>query len=623
MSDSRDENTPVTTPEKEQPDTVPGDSLAQSEEIKNLDTIPAPPFDPLAGTVLDDRYLLHECLGEGGMGSVYRATHVLMGKPVAVKLIHSELAHIEDITKRFEREAKSSSRLSDPHCITVTDFGRTNDGTLFLVMELLEGEPLDVRLEKEGRIQPGEALRITGQILKGLIHAHEQGVVHRDLKPENVHLVTHGDETDFVKILDFGIAKLALGSGEGESLTRSGVVFGTPKYLSPEQALGDEVDHRADLYAVGIMLYEMLTGMPPFVADSAMDTLSMHLTADPPLLSDTGDFPRGIQEIIEKAMAKRPADRYASAEDFLAAVEAVDPEGPPPSGVQEVISRLSGRTTTTGSASRKKSGGGGVVAVVIVLLLLVGGAAAGYFLWWKPSREQLPSDKVGDLGPKTRPVKEMLDLADSQIRDGNPAEAVITAKEVLVLSPNLPPAHLVLGHALFLSGERPAAMEEYEKAMRLDGELAADVRLNENLREGLQWKTSREASAVLLARHGGEEGVKFLADLCNSALTDGEVRRDVRAALVTEKKDEAVDWLTSLTADFHELKKCKQRREVIEQMGKTRDVRFLPLLEEFRPVTTAGKRGKKKVSNPCIGSAVLEAIETITNPPSPDAGVAP
>ena len=117
--------------------------------------------------------------------------------------------------------------------------------------------------------------------------------------------------------------------------------------------------------------------------------------------------------------------------------------------------------------------------------------------------------------------------------------------------------------------------------------------------------------------------MKFLADLCNSALTDGEVRRDVRAALVTEKKDDAVDWLTSLTADFHELKKCKQRREVIEQMGKTRDVRFLPLLEEFRPVTTTGKRGKKKVSNPCIGSAVLEAIETITNPPSPDAGVAP
>jgi len=615
MSESRDDNSPVTTPIGDDPDTLSGEDLEQGE--KNRDTIPAPPFDPLAGTLLDDRYLLHECLGEGGMGSVYRATHVLMDKPVAVKLIHSELAHLEDITKRFEREAKSSSRLSDPHCITVTDFGRTDDGTLYLVMELLEGEPLDVRLDREERISVPEALRITSQMLKGLVHAHEQGVVHRDLKPENVHLVTHGDEVDFVKILDFGIAKLALGSGEGESLTKSGVVFGTPKYLSPEQALGDQVDHRADLYAVGIILYEMLTGKPPFVADSAMDTLSMHLTAPPPLLAEDGDFPRGLQEVIEKAMAKRPADRYADAEEFLAAVEAIDPEGSPPSGVHEVLSKISGRKTQPGD--EKKSGGGGAIAVILILLLLAGGAAAGYFFWYKPRMEQSPSDNVGDLGPKTKPVKEMLDVADRQIREGNPAEAVITAKEVLVISPDLAPARLMLGHALFLSGERPEAMDEYEKALESDEDLASDVRLRENLHEGLQWKTSREKAASLLARHGGPDGVKFLADLCNSALTEGEVRRDARTALLAEKKEGSIDWLSSLTADFHELKRCKQRKEVIAQMAATKDQRFLPLLEEFKPVTTVSRRGKKKTTNPCIGAAVLDAIDAINGPP-PDAG---
>ncbi|MBW2279069.1 MAG: serine/threonine protein kinase, partial [Deltaproteobacteria bacterium] len=218
------------------------DEMLEALEGMPRDTIPSQTdIDPRLGTMIDERYLLLASLGEGGMGAVYQARHVLMDKPVAVKLIHAELAHIADITKRFEREARSSSRLSDPHCITVTDFGTAQDGSLFLVMELLDGESLADLLERDGKVPIDEALRITAQMLKGLGHAHGQGVVHRDLKPENVMLVTHGDESDFVKILDFGIAKLATGTA-GESLTRTGVVFGTPKYLSPEQALGDEVD---------------------------------------------------------------------------------------------------------------------------------------------------------------------------------------------------------------------------------------------------------------------------------------------------------------------------------------------------------------------------------------------
>ena len=615
MTDSRDDND-ITG--KVVPDRV--DTISAPPMIREAarDTIPADSPDPMIGTLLDGRYLLLSLLGEGGMGHVYRANHVLMDKPVAVKLIHAELAHMEDVAKRFEREAKSSSRLTDPHCITVTDFGRTDDGTLFLVMEVLEGDDLDVRLEEQGALPVNEALRIISQILKGLAHAHEQGVVHRDLKPENVFLVDHGGEKDFVKILDFGIAKLAAGGG-AENLTKSGIVFGTPKYLSPEQALGDTVDHRVDLYAVGIMLYELLTGQPPFDAESAMDTLSMHLTKDPPSLAESGAFPRGLQEVFNKALAKKPDDRYASAEEFLAAIEALDPEGDPPSGVQQIISNISEKVS--GKTSTGKKGRGGRIALIIVLLLVVaaGGLAAFRYrdkivdeVQKRLNPEQPISQQVGDLGKKTDTVKSMLDRADMQIRDGNPAEAVVSVKEVLEISPDLAPANLLLGHGLFLSGDREAAMESYEKAISSQADLADDVRLKENLREALKWKGPRDNAALLIAGHGDEEGVELLADLCNSALTEGDVRRSARSALVETAHGDAVDWLTSLTADFHEQTKCKARKEIIAQMEETGNPGFLTLLKSYRPITSKKRWGKKKTSNACIGEAVLKAIETLS-----------
>lgn len=618
MTDSRDDSDINGEVAPDGPDTISAPPMMREAA---RDTIPADSPDPMIGTLLDGRYLLLSLLGEGGMGYVYRANHVLMDKPVAVKLIHAELAHMEDVAKRFEREAKSSSRLTDPHCITVTDFGRTDDGTLYLVMEVLEGDELDVRLAEQGALPVDETLRIISQILKGLAHAHGQGVVHRDLKPENVFLVEHGDEKDFVKILDFGIAKLAAGGGS-ENLTKSGVVFGTPKYLSPEQALGDKSDHRVDLYAVGIMLFELLTGKPPFDAETAMDTLSMHLTKDPPSLAEYGSFPRGLQEVFNKALAKKPDDRYASAEEFQAAIEALDPEGDPPSGVQQIIDMVSDKVS--GKPSSGKKGRGGRIALIIVLLVVVaaGGLAAFRYrgkmdkivdeVQKRLNPEQPISQQVGDLGKKTDTVKSMLDRADLQIRTGNPAEAVISVKEVLEISPDLAPANMLLGHGLFLSGDREAAMESYEKAISSQADLADDVRLKENLREALKWKGPRDQAALLIAGYGDDEGVKLLADLCNSALTEGEVRRSARSALVETAHGDAVDWLTSLTADFHEQTKCKTRREIIGQMEETGNPGFVPFLKSYRPITTKKKWGKKKTSNACIGDAVLQAIETLS-----------
>ncbi|MCK9462280.1 MAG: serine/threonine protein kinase [Proteobacteria bacterium] len=607
------------------------DAIAQAEDAApapTSDTIPAKAFDALIGTVLDGRYLITGAIGEGGMGRVYRATHVLMDKLVAIKVIHSELAHIEDITKRFEREAKSSSRLTDPHCITVTDFGRTEDGTLFLVMELLDGESLEERIAVSGGLAVTKALDVAKQMLRGLAHAHAQGVVHRDLKPENVYLTTHGEETDFVKILDFGIAKLAAGGEDGEkgvSLTRTGVVFGTPKYLSPEQAFGDKVDQRSDLYAVGVMLWEMLTGTAPYEADSAVDLMSMHLTAPTPSLSDHGRFPPGLQDLIDRAMAKRPVDRFPSAEAFLEAIAAIDPDAAPRSRLFEAlygVERRAKRMPVAGPIVRLPFrarfaiiGGIALIIAGIVVAATVGDDEADAL---RPT-VIVPSENVGDIGDKTDQVKRLLDRAEAQVRGDNAAEAVITVKEALGIKPDMPAAVLLLGHAEFLSGARDQAMIDYDKALLADRTLAADIRLQENLHEGLKWGVSREKAAVLLAVYGGAAGIDTLKELANSALTDGDVRRAARQALVDTNNEAHVDWLTSLTADFNELTKCKARKDVIDQMAKTGNTGFLPLLESYRSVKVKGPRGKIKTTNVCVGEAAEAAILVLTGR-SVDAG---
>jgi serine/threonine protein kinase len=279
--------------------------------------------DPFVGSVIAERYRVLAPLGRGGMGAVYRVEHLMMKKELALKLLHPELGRLDEVAKRFEREAEAAARLSHPNIISVTDFGRTRDGMLFLVMELLAGPSLTEVIrpsDDTGRpLEPARALHILEQILRALEHAHAAGIVHRDLKPDNIVLVERDGDRDVVKLLDFGIAKITDQSRAKESLTQAGVVFGTPEYLSPEQAMGEEADGRADLYAAGIILYEMLTGKRPYEAESRVEVISMHLTRAIPTLP----VPLGrYQPILFRAMAKKRDQRYPSAATFLAALHA-------------------------------------------------------------------------------------------------------------------------------------------------------------------------------------------------------------------------------------------------------------------------------------------------------------
>ena len=288
-----------------------------------------PQPDPLIGRTLDGRYEVLGRLGEGGVGVVYRGRQTHLGRFVAIKVLHQDAAGIPEWRRRFEREAKALSALAHPNVVPVTDFG-IDGGVPFLVMELLQGKTLgELIKEGPGPLPLGRTLDIVRQTLRGLAFAHGKGIVHRDLKPANVFLQELPDQADHVRLLDFGMAKFLEGSGSRtvpENLTRAGIVFGTPAYMSPEQVKAGAVDARSDVYAAGILLFELLAGRRPFVADSYEGYLGAHLTQPvPSLAKQRPKIPaaRPFQALIERAMAKKPADRFEDAGAMLAGLEAV------------------------------------------------------------------------------------------------------------------------------------------------------------------------------------------------------------------------------------------------------------------------------------------------------------
>ncbi|HEV8551715.1 MAG TPA: serine/threonine-protein kinase, partial [Polyangiaceae bacterium] len=259
--------------------------------------------DPLVGQVLADSYEVTRLLGEGGMGRVYEARHTrLTGKRFAVKLLHSDLARQPEVVTRFQREAEAASGIQHPNVLSVHDVNVTLDGQPYIVTELLQGEELGEYLERVGKLPVADAVRVVRQICKALGAAHDSGVVHRDVKPENVFLT--GDlkrlEHATVKVIDFGISKVA--QAGGESLTKTGMVMGTPDYMPPEQARGDRVDARADIYAVGAILYRALTGKKPFEGLDPMATLTAVLVQEPGRPSSVNpDVPLALELVIQRA----------------------------------------------------------------------------------------------------------------------------------------------------------------------------------------------------------------------------------------------------------------------------------------------------------------------------------
>jgi predicted Ser/Thr protein kinase len=384
--------------------------------------VEVPPSDPYIGSTIADRYKVLRKLGEGGMGVVYLAEHVFIEKKVAVKILSEDFARKADLVARFMQEAKAASKIGHENIVDITDFGETASGSVFFAMEFLDGADLAGHIRDGGAMSFDRARSIMNQICRALGAAHSKGIIHRDMKPENVYLVTREGKADFVKILDFGIAKMSALDEGGSRLTRTGMIFGTPEYMSPEQAKGDKPDHRVDIYAAGCILYEMLTGDVPFHAETFMGVLTKHMfeAPEPPSQRNpSAHIPAGVEAVVLKALAKDRDQRFQTMKELAVALEGCaggdinQAWGNEPSGVHSMREpsqtfRVGGgtaagaaarRTAQPGEAPKKKTGL--VVGGVVAVLLLGGGAAAVVLTQKKP--EPIVSAPVETPKPVVQP----------------------------------------------------------------------------------------------------------------------------------------------------------------------------------------------------------------------------
>ena len=367
--------------------------------------------DPMLGQVIAGKYRVEKLIGVGGMGAVYRATQLVVSRPVAIKVLRQVPGVSEhQLTERFKREAMATSTLKHPNTVQVIDFGE-DQGLLFMVLELLEGAPLVRVIQREAPLAPERVAAIGKQIAKSLAEAHEQGIVHRDLKPDNVFICNYHGDPDFTKVMDFGIARIVTAD---VAMTRTGMMIGTPKYMAPEQAMAKKVGPPADLYALGVILFEMLTGVPPFNADSGMALALAHINEPPPPLLLPG-YPEPLAEawrgLVGSLLMKNPDKRAQSASQvagWLQQVE-VDAQRWAEVGRSPLLSTLPGReptatydgpsprtTMTIEQAMRPRDANRVWVWTAAIAFMILGGLVA--FLLVRPTK------KVSNIPAVTAPL---------------------------------------------------------------------------------------------------------------------------------------------------------------------------------------------------------------------------
>jgi serine/threonine-protein kinase len=390
------------------------------------------PPDALVGAVLAGRYHIERKLGEGGMGSVYRARHTTLDKPLAIKVLHGELARKPDLVERFLQEARSASRIRHENVIDITDFGITDDRLVFFCMELLTGKDLHeivTRAALSGAPLPWSRTGpIFLQVCSALAAAHAEGVIHRDLKPENIFLIDWLGNGDFVKLLDFGIAKEIEESEEGgRKLTRTGMLFGTPEYMSPEQARGEKPDTRVDVYAMGCILHQLIAGEVPFQADSFMAVLSRHLSEPPPVLApeqlERVGAPAALAPVVLRALEKDRERRYGSIVELAEAVKSAGGLALESSGLYALARPETAEVAPVSGAGRPEPRRGRRGALLVALGAVGVAAAASLAL-------VLGGGGDGEGAPVAEPAADAAAMAVDPVVDPEPARDVEPAPEI-------------------------------------------------------------------------------------------------------------------------------------------------------------------------------------------------
>ena len=404
--------------------------------------------DAFLGKTLVDRFVVLGRLGAGSMGAVYRARQEAFGRDVALKIVRRDRAYDPETKARFEREARALSALTSPHTVTVFDFGEADDGSWFLAMELLVGESLGQCLRREGALPWRIAVRIAREALLSLAEAHQKGIVHRDLKPDNLFLLrrTGGSDDDsraMCKVLDFGIAKLQHDDQKLDQLeTQAGTVFGTPRYMSPEQAQGVELDARSDLYSLGVILFQMLSGRAPFVADDAVVVMAKHISEEPPLMAQVAPHagvPAPLERVVARALAKTPGARIQTAEQFIADLDRAsrDTEAAP-KRVNETSTAALAPVERSLSPQRSPRHRWLLVGLAGLVVFVVAGA------WLVPAWSPAPAANPERTTPIARGVRATM----SQSLIGSVASAAASVQPLVSASAAPPPKPITSNHGV-------------------------------------------------------------------------------------------------------------------------------------------------------------------------------
>ncbi len=652
---------------------TPDDARVTAEAKPSPPPAPARDVDPMIGTVIAGRYRVERRLGEGGMGAVYRVEHTHMRKKLALKVLHREMTTQTEIVARFEREAMASAHIDHPNVAGATDFGKLEDGSFYLVLEYVEGTSLRTEIDK-GPFSPYRAVHVSVQILAALRRAHELGIVHRDLKPENILLLEKDGDPDFVKVLDFGIARVPIGSlisggDSGPSLTRAGMVYGTPEYMAPEQALGQAVDGRSDLYGTGVMLFEMLTGRRPYDNKDKVALLGQHVAGPIPSLRERApvlNLSHELEVVVTRLLSKSPSDRYADASDAIDALQSMPLEGTPvlmlssrnPSrrGGAVNVADNSGRydvniksgpisppvhtaepsvsavapapqfalpqPAITEPETKPKSRG----ALFAVLLVIIAAGVIGLVLFKKQgsaptdtssgkSTTNAPSTSTSTVASVTplspAELKDKADKALTAAESGNP-QGLADLESLAATHDGDPVVLIDLAKAYSKSKRHVEAIGAVKRLITASPESATNAAIGPILDAALP--SSADTVFNLLTGPMGAEGVPILFDIGYGNRGPANLRPRAKSALAEPEVQKVMPPAIKGVLELMKTGSCDGKKKVLDTYRKDLDARALPLLRPLTATTGCGPFFKNKDCWPCLHAAkyldtVLKEIE--------------
>jgi len=584
-----------------------------------------PPPSSLVGRTLSDRYRVDKLVGEGGMGTVYLAEHMLMRKRVAIKVLHPEMTRLPEVVSRFEREAMAAANIEHPNVAAATDFGKLPNGAFYLVLEYVEGTSLRQAIA-QGPMETSRAVHIAEQVASALGRAHQLGIVHRDLKPDNIMLVTRDDDTDFVKVLDFGIAKVPVGEMDPgvkhSTLTQSGMVYGTPEYMSPEQALGQaDVDGRADLYALGVILFEMLTGGRPFNHESKVKLLGMHLTADVPSMKERGaHVPPALDSVVHRLMSKDAKDRFDNAKDVLEALDFAMSRSsrkeslPPPPGMSiptplKTMAMAAQKGLSPKLMAIGAAGAGGLV-LLLVAVFVVGSALRGGGT--KPAASGSSSSSSG----REVPTKIAADYdgglrAAHALAQHDPAAGATALEKLAAATPSRPEAFAELFALYTGQGNTKDALRVANGWAAADPKVKDDERLLAAAKAGTVSRDAQDDAFALLEGKLGAKGVEVLYDLAYGGTAAASVATRAQHSLAKKETRDAAEPATQVVLDLRNAHTCDQKHAILPQAEENGDARALALLTQWTGTRGCGFANARDC-NPCLRDGSLtKAIAAI------------